>query len=400
MGFCYCLNWFPKLNLIFPTGAMLRLPPWIWRPSIQTEGRLEMSAAKTPFIKKEINCPVCTSPSQNRFIMPKSFIESEVESDRHVKKYKWLNSAYDGFHPPYYHFWHCPTCKYTASQRDFLKPGEDAKSNFNLLKSGIQQMKPNQKQIVQLLGSGINYDKVTFSMALNAHLLALFIQELPPSVDRDDNKIASYYLRTGWLIREQMAKDDPDGEFEKHREFLEKLSKLWPGVPQDESECLNQAAENFQKAYQNHPRYADILHATDLMILIAEIYMRSGDLKAAMMSLTSVMQTGQKYRGQMGETMRKDKEAGRLTATRKAQLDAQANKVNVLMEKAGDMRQELIKIKMAKQEPKARAVVTKLEAKGFETEQIREKLKEFNFEPQLITKLLGPPKKKKFLGLF
>ncbi|MBW7997475.1 MAG: DUF2225 domain-containing protein [Candidatus Glassbacteria bacterium] len=359
-----------------------------------------MSPGKSPFVKKEIICPVCGSPSENRFIMPKSFVEKEVESDRHVKEYKWMDSDFEGYHPPFYHFWHCTTCKYTSSQRDFLKPGQDQQSNFSLIKRCVQQMNPNQKQIVQLLGSSINYDNMTFCMAMNAHLLALYIQELTPTVDRDDNKIASYYLRTGWLIREQMAKDDPDGEFKKYKEFLAKLGKLWESVPQSEAECMNAAAENFQKAYQNHPRYADILHATDLMILIAEIYLRADNMKLAMKSLNSVMQTGQKHRAQMGETMRKDKEAGRLTATRKAQLDAQANKVNVLMEKAGDMRQEIIKVKIAKQEPKAKEVVAKLEARGMDAEDIREKLKEFNFEPQLITRLLGEQKRKKFLGLF
>lgn len=359
-----------------------------------------MSAAKTPFVKKEVPCPVCGSGAENRFIMPKSYVEKEVETDRHVKEYKWLDSDFESYHPPFFHFWHCPTCKYTASQRDFLKPGQDQQSNFSLIKRCIQQMKPNQKQIVQLLGSDINYDNMSFTMAMNAHLLALYIQELPPAADRDDNKIASYYLRTGWLIREQMAKEDPDGEFEKYKEFLDKLGKLWENVPQSEPDCLNAAAENFQKAYQNHPKYADILHATDLMILISEIYMRAGDMKLALKSLNNVMQTGQKFRQQMGETMRKDKEAGRLTATRKAQIDAQGNKVNLLMEKAGDMRQEIIKVKIAKQEPKAKAVVAKLQAKGMDTEDIREKLKEFNFEPQLITRLLGEPKRKKFLGLF
>ena len=359
-----------------------------------------MSTAKTPFIKKQVTCPVCGSNGENRFIMPKSYVEKEVETDRHVKAYKWLDEDYNSFHPPFYHFWHCQTCKYTSSQRDFLKPGEDPQSNFNLIKKSVQQMQPNQKQIVQLLGSDINYDNVTFSMAMNAHLLALYIQELPPSTDRDDNKIASYYLRTGWLIREQTAKEDPDGEYAKYREFLGKLGKLWPGVPQTEAECLNAAAENYKKAYQNHPKYADILHATDLMILISEIYMRAGNTKEAMASLTNVMQTGQKFRATMGETLRKEKEAGRLTATRKAQLDAQANKVNVLMEKAGDMRQEIIKLKIAAQEPKAKAVLAKLQQQGMETEDIREKMKELNFEPQLITRLLGEPKKKKFLGLF
>ena len=50
-----------------------------------------MNAAKSPFIKKEVSCPVCSSPAQNRFIMPKSYLESEVDNDRHVKRYKWLD---------------------------------------------------------------------------------------------------------------------------------------------------------------------------------------------------------------------------------------------------------------------------------------------------------------------
>ena len=82
---------------------------------------------------------------------PKSFLEKKVESDRHVAEYKWLDEAFKDIHPPFYHFWHCPACKYTATQRDFLKPGEDPNSNYGPLKKAFLRMKPSQKQIVQML---------------------------------------------------------------------------------------------------------------------------------------------------------------------------------------------------------------------------------------------------------
>ena len=359
-----------------------------------------MSGGKTPFVKKTVDCPMCNAKSENRFIMPKSYVEKTVESDRHVAAYKWMDEDYVQFHPPFYHFWHCSSCKYTASQRDFLKPGEDSHDNYSLIKKTFIQMSPAQKQIAQLLGSEIDYDKIDFKMAMNLHLLAIFIQQLVSIEDRDTSKIASYYLRTGWLIREQKARQDPDGQMADYANFLAKLVKLWPEVPQTEDECLKTAAANFEKAYQSHPKYADVVHATDLMILIADIYLRANDMAMAMKSLNNVMQTGQKFRQQISETMRREKEAGKLDLTRKAQIDAQASRVNVLMEKAGDMRQEIIKVKIAEQEPKAKAVVAKLEGAGMDSELIREKLKELNFEPQLITKLLGEPKRKKFLGLF
>jgi len=355
---------------------------------------------KSPFIKKKVVCPVCDSQVENRFIMPKSFVEKDVESDRHPGAYKWLDEEFQTYHPPFYHFWHCTTCKYTATQRDFLKPTQESNNNFTLLKKYYHQLQPSQKQIVQLLGSDINYDNMNFNMAMNLHLLAIFIQEIVPGDAQDTSKLGSYYLRTGWLIREQTAKGDPNGLLAGYKNFLEKLSKLWAEVPVSEPECLVKAAGYYEKAYQGHPRYSDIVTASDLMLLIADIYLRAGDDKRAMQSLNTVMQTGQKFRAKQGELIRREKEAGKLTMARKAQIDAQSSRVNVLMERAGDMRQEIIKKKITEQEPKARAVVEQLTAQGLDDEAIRGKLKELNFEPGLILKLLGEPKRKKFLGLF
>lgn len=359
-----------------------------------------MSNAKTPFVKKAVTCPMCNSQAENRFVMPKSFVEKTVESDRHVSEYKWLDEAFNQFHPPYYHFWHCPICKYTATQRDFLKPGEDTNSNFNSLKKTHLQMKPFQKQFVQMLGSEVDFDRMNFSMAMNLHLMAIFIQELVTADIRDTSKIASYYLRTSWLIREQKAKQDSDGQWAAYKKFLEKMGKLWPEAPGSEAECLKKAATNYEEAYQSHPRYADIIQATELMILIADIYLRADDEAQAMKSLNNVMQTGQKFRAKQQELIRREKEAGKLNMARKAQIDAQGNRINLMMEKAGDMRQEIVKKRVARQEPKAKAVVAKLQAQGMESEAIRDKLKGLKFESQLVIKLLGEPKRKKFLGLF
>lgn len=359
-----------------------------------------MSVTKTPFVKKKYPCPICSQESENRFIMPKSYVEKGQESDRHPTGFKWLDESFQDFHPPFYHFWHCPACNYTATQRDFLKPGEGQESNYSTLRKHFQRMQPLQKQIVQLLGTGIDYEKMDFPMAMNLHLLAIYIQELVPEDERDTSKLGSYYLRAGWLFREQKAGENGTQVLEQYAPLQEKLSKVWPEIPRNEADCLKKAAAYYEQAYQKHPRYGDIVLATDLMILIADLYMRAGDAKGAMQCLTVVMQTGQKFRAKQAEMMRREKEEGKLTISRKAQIDAQGNRVNALMEKAGDMRQKIIKMRMASQEPKALKAIEQLQARGMDTEDIREKLKELNFEPQLILKLLGEPKRKKFLGLF
>ena len=359
-----------------------------------------MSEKKSPFVKKAATCPMCESQAENRFFLPKLFMEKQVESDRHVAEYKWLDDSFEDCHPPHYHFWHCPTCKYTATQRDFLKPTESAESNFNVLKRCFQKMNPAQKQMVQLLGGDIDYENMNFFMAMKIHLLAVFIQQLVPEDSRDTSKLASYYLRIGWLFREQQGKEETDENQARAEEFLEKISKLWTNVPRNEPDCLEVAASYYEQAYQSHPRYGDIVSASDLMLLIADIYLRAKDIKKALQSLNTVMQTGMKFRTKQSELIRKEKEAGNLTVTRKAQIDAQTNRVNTLMDRAGSMRQDIIEMKIKQQEPKAKQVIAKLQAQGHDTEVIREKMKEMNFEPQLITRLLGEPKRKKFLGLF
>ncbi|MEA1996252.1 MAG: DUF2225 domain-containing protein, partial [Gemmatimonadota bacterium] len=272
-----------------------------------------MNPEKSPFVKKKIPCPVCEARVENRFIMPKSYLEKNVESDRHVLEYKWLDEAFQGFHPPFYHFWHCPRCKYTATQNDFLKPTRDSGNNFAMIKRCLRNMSPANKETTDTLAHEINYEKMDFSVALNAHLLAVFIQELIPDKERNPSKLGSYWLRTAWLIREQKAGGDPGGLWAEQMKLLEKVAGTWPEAPHSEADCLKKAAAYYKTAYENHPRYDDMVKATDLMILIADVSFRAGDFKASMQSLNTVMQTGQKLRAKQQELIRREKEAGKLT---------------------------------------------------------------------------------------
>ncbi|MEA2063241.1 MAG: DUF2225 domain-containing protein [Gemmatimonadota bacterium] len=359
-----------------------------------------MNQGKSPFVPKKLPCPVCNQEAENRYFLPKVFIEKGKESDSHVAEYKWLDSAFESIHPPWYHFWHCQSCKWTASQKDFTKPTADRENNFSTLRQSFQKINPGQKQLVQMLGGDDNYDKMNFDMALRMHLLAIFIQELAPDDYRDSSKLGSYYLRTGWLFREQAAREDGQAELERATAFLDKICKLWTTLPKDEAHCLKTAASYFEIAYQRHPRYADMVAATELMILIAGLYMRSDDVPKAMQCVNTVMNAGMKFRAKQAELVRREQETGNLSMARKAQIDAASSRINSLMEKAGDIRQVIVNKKIEEQTPKAKQIVQKMEAAEHETEAIREKLKEMDFEPALITKLLGEPKRKKFLGLF
>ena len=357
-----------------------------------------MVEGKSPFVKKKSKCPVCDNEATNRFFLPKIFMEKSVESDRHVEEYKWLDESFVDIHPPYYHFWHCPACKYTSSRADFLTPTKNRENNFSLLKRAFLKMEPSDKQVVQLLGGNVDFDAIDFEMALRVHLLAIFIQKLVDDDIQDTSKLGSYFLRAAWLFREQKATDEGKKKIEDAQPFLEKIAKLWEDIPKSEEECLIKAAEYYEKAYQGHPRYEDIVQATDLMLLIADLYKRAGDIKKVMNCVNVVMQTGVKTRAKQAELIRREQEKGKLTAARKAQIEASGNRLSGLMERGAELKQEITEIRIKQQMPKAQLLMKKME--GQDTEVIREKMKELNFEPQLITKLLGEPKKKKFLGLF
>lgn len=160
-----------------------------------------MPTGKSPFIERVARCPICGESVVNREIRARLYVEEERESDHHVKRYRWGDPDFANVHPPYHHLWHCPYCFYTDGREDF----ESAYTAFsNLVKKAapiLQQARTVDGPAARL-GRAIDYAHMGFETAMNAHLLALYIQELLPEAERDAQKLARLYLRTAWLHRE------------------------------------------------------------------------------------------------------------------------------------------------------------------------------------------------------
>ncbi|MCL5019347.1 MAG: DUF2225 domain-containing protein, partial [Patescibacteria group bacterium] len=90
-------------------------------PDQDNAGEVE---AKTPFIVKKVQCPVCSSWSEQRRFKIKLYSEKNFDLDRHIKEYGWADSDFKIYHPPLYYFWHCPNCHFTESFLDFEAPGK------------------------------------------------------------------------------------------------------------------------------------------------------------------------------------------------------------------------------------------------------------------------------------
>ena len=151
---------------------------------------------KTPFLVKKVQCPVCKFRSDQRRFKLKIYGEKNVDLDKHIQLYNWIDKDFNKYHPPLYYLWHCPNCYFTESFMDFENPGKQLWSNFRILKdifSEKTQDDPKIEKLVSWLSKGIDYDNMNYVQAVRLHLLANFIQLLPDDeLDRDSLKIGPF----------------------------------------------------------------------------------------------------------------------------------------------------------------------------------------------------------------
>jgi hypothetical protein len=157
--------------------------------------------ARAPFLDRSLACPVCGRMNTHRDIRAQAYIEEAWDSDHRVSRYRWLNPAFAGIHPPFYAVWHCPACLYTDLKEAFQRPPARPERFVRLRLVFLRRLR-DQDLGVFLLGSMLGEDQRTLESALAAHLLALYIQEMPPEEDQDYQKLGRLYLRTAWLYRE------------------------------------------------------------------------------------------------------------------------------------------------------------------------------------------------------
>ncbi len=165
-------------------------------------------APPPPFLDRALPCPVCGRPESHRDIRAQSYVEEAWDSDHRVGRYRWLNPAFAGIHPPFYGVWHCPACLYTDLKEAFQRP-PIRPDRFVRLRLVFLRRLRDQDLVLFTLGSVLGRKERTFASALAAHLLAIYIQEMPPDAEQDPHKLARLYLRTAWLYREGPGQVDP-----------------------------------------------------------------------------------------------------------------------------------------------------------------------------------------------
>jgi len=196
-------------------------------------------------------------------------------------------------------------------------------------------------------------------------------------------------------LEAQEAKDAKDAEKDLQviESILKEAKKLWKNLPSNEIEFLAKGAEYLNKAYEKHPAIKSVVTATDLMLMLAGIYMKMKDEKKGLEYYNLVIQSGGSSKTKIEQRLKRPG----ITEEEIKNLNMQIKKISVLVGKARDMVADIQAEKFRKLKEQAMKIVKKME--GQEPEFIREALQKKGFQRRVID-VVAPLKKKKLFGLF
>lgn len=331
-------------------------------------------AKETPFVPANVRCPVCAAESTQIYLKGKMVQPLEVEADQHVLTYKWDNPEFISVRPNFYHIWHCPHCHYSDEKEIFR--GEDTSGGrLEMLKEKVLILSKLPGSILNRLGTSVRYPAeppILVESAINAHLLAIHIQEILSPTLRMASKIARFTLRLAWLYREReqlgLPSDPPPTGFADHESFWKSLAADWQSIPLDENQALDAAVAAYENDL-NTRRTDDPKFEVNVQNLLSCLMERRGDLAGALRYTRNVFTTAAKARNGAKAAAQRGVQPEKMTAL--------ANWMNNIVDKTGE-RVEFLQESLFKEEfPKAKEAVV---AMGKVTaQQAVEKLRELKF---------------------
>lgn len=331
-------------------------------------------AKETPFVPAQVKCPVCQQGSTQIYLKGKMVQPLEVEADQHVLTYKWDNPEFIPIRPNFYHIWRCPGCQFCDEKETFR--GEDTSGGrLEMLKEKILILSKLPRSILNRLGAAVRYPgepPILVESAINAHLLAIHIQEILSPTLRMTAKIARFTLRLAWLYRERatmdLPSDPPPAGFDSHEAFWQSFAGEWTTIPLDENQALD-AAVGAYESDMNTRRTDDPKFSVNVQNLLSNLLERRGDYAGSLRYTRSVFTAAAKARN-----------GAKAAAQRGAQpekMNALANWMNNAVEKASERVEYLQDLVFKEEFPKAKEAVV-----GFgkvTAEQAVEKLRELKF---------------------
>lgn len=229
--------------------------------------------AKTPFLEKVIDCPICEETGRFKVIKSKLFTPGDKESDQHIKYYSWIDPDFQGINPAYYFLWHCPRCEFTDITTDFEEPGRELKNST--IKEHYLHLGKKDKEFLSLIGKHIDIENMTFETAMNMHIAALYIQELPKEQSlKNVLKLGRLYLRAAWLWREVSPQASEEVSQESvavitraYRELSNNLDRFQDSIGKLDEVVYRRLKElNATPEQENANPYKDMLNAIGMTL--------------------------------------------------------------------------------------------------------------------------------------
>jgi len=236
----------------------------------------------------EIKCAVCGTANNFYRLKRDMARAAKTDGDGHPISYKWGVPGFDSVDPKMFFMGSCSKCGFTGEldEAEYRTSGNDPqtyKRSFN--EAALQQIKnasSSGKGVTQsLLKRVVEEDELASTIA-KFHL-AIFSQCCRARIV--PGNIARYYLRLGWLYRDQ-EKFYPDSSVESISASMEKVKGHWkkdlppseeyprpPGVVCNEAEALAQSRTYFERNYETL-KEAKVDDELRLRYLLAEIGFR------------------------------------------------------------------------------------------------------------------------------
>jgi len=240
----------------------------------------------------EITCPICGTENVFFRLKPDICRPVKTEGDGHPLSFKWGKPGFDSVDPKQFFWGVCKKCRFSGEldDADFRQAAnfvEEYREGFivealrDLLAAAAEG-----KGIAQSLGKRIK-DADPFGSGLAGFHLGILSQSLRLKII--PGNFARYYLRIGWLFRDQPT-FYPDVDLNAVRERFSRLKKRWkrelpkhddypatPGMALTEVDALRFSRTYFERNYETL-RQAKLEDELRLRQLLAEIGYRIYEL--------------------------------------------------------------------------------------------------------------------------
>ena len=240
----------------------------------------------------ELVCPICETKNVYYRLKRDMVRPLDTEGDGHPMRYKWRQAGFDSIDPLQFFWGGCAKCHYTGDLGDAeFRQAERMVEEYRETIQGdsLRQLLvsvPTGKGIAQALGKRLA-DKDILVQAVAKFHLGIYSQCL--KVNFSPGNLARFYLRIGWLFRDQ-ERFYPDSDLESVAGKFKKLNKRWkdelpelkdcpmpPGLALSEVEALRYSRTYFERNYETlkEAKWEDELR---LSLLLAEIGFRLYEL--------------------------------------------------------------------------------------------------------------------------